>query len=343
MEFIARESGTSVATVSRVLNGKPGISEEVRERVSGLLKASSYKRRTPRKKKRPPQLHSVAFVVSDDLFQRIHRGDAYYGRHLVAVQKAIVGAGLYPVIVGYHQDLNKDGTLRCVAEGRVQAVIGEKRVVGDLERVGREHGVPVVLFNRVSPAGAVDSVGTDMHAAARASLDHLYNMGHRRIANFRLTEPHASWEEVCFWQEYFSFARRHALSLPDALLQPIHFGRDGHGSAADEFVERILAAQPRPTALLSYDFYMPVLVEALARRGVKIPEDMSLVGFNDTQECHSLPVSLTTYRQDFDAIAQEAVRLILDRTARPDFPARMVRIPGKLIARSSCVPPHGGV
>jgi len=339
MEFIARESGTSVATVSRVLNGKPGISEEVRERVSGLLKASSYKRRTPRKKKRPPQLHSVAFVVSDDLFEMIHKGDDFYGRHLVAVQKAVAEAGLYPILVGYHQDLNKDGTLRCVAEGRVQAVIGEKRVVEDIERIAGTFGLPVVLFNRVSPWSPVDSVGTDMHAAAHTTLEYLYKMGHRCIANFRISEPHAGWDDTCFWQQYFSFAKSHNLSLPDSILQPIHFGLDEHPKAASNFVDQILSGRERPTAILSYDFYMPVLVEALTRRGVKIPEEMSLVGFNDTQDARHLPIPLTTYRQDFDAMAQEAVRLIFDRATRPNCPRRLVRIPGRFISRESCVPP----
>lgn len=335
MDSIAQELGISIATVSRVLNEKPGISEGVRTQVSTLLKKRGYQR--SKAKTHKSKLHSVAFVVSDDLLEMINKGNDYYGRHLVAVQRATSRAGFYPVLVGHNQDMNANGMLRCVAEKRVQAVIGEIWLPDLAEQIAQE--VPVVLFNRSIALEHVDMVTTDIQSAAQVSLEYLYDLGHRCIANFRNSEPYCSWEESYFWQQYFSFAKAKNLLLPPSLLEPINFGVNGDLQAARAFVHRVLAGKVRPTAIVSYDNYMPSLITALHEHGVKIPEEMSLIGFNDLKEAAELPVPLTTYRQNFDALAQEAMRLILDRTAHPSFPGRRVRIPGKLIKRKSAVPP----
>lgn len=339
MEAIAKELGVSIATISRALNGKPGVSDELRAKVEARLKQRAYHPRRARKTagKTRSRLHTVAFVVSDKHFEKITQGDDYYGRHLIAVQKAIIEAGLYPLLIGYNQDLNPDGMLRCVAEKRVQAIIGESWSGELADQIAKE--VPVVLFNRIPASPKVDIVTTDMHTAAQESLEHLYGLGHRCIALFRVSESQTGWEGICFWQQYFSFAKIHNLSMPASILEPIHFGIGGHWEAAREFVSRILAGSERPTAIMTYDNYAPAVIQALEERGVKVPEEMSLVGFNDLKNFPELPVPLTTYRQDFDALAKEAIRLILDRIGRPSFSGRLVKIPGELIIRKSSVPP----
>lgn len=335
MESIAKELGISIATVSRVLNEKPGISEEVRRKVWDLLKKRSYKRRSSKGKKSKSGLQNVGFLISDYLLKQIHQGNDFYGRHFVAIQRAISEAGFYPLMIGVDQDINSEGKLRCVVERRVQAIIAENYSTDLMVQTAQE--IPVVLFNRISASAHVDTVTTDMHAATQETLEYLYELGHRCIASFRISETHGSWEDICFWQQYYSFAKKHALSLPDSILKPIHFGMNEHWEAAREFVSRILSGTPRPTAILSYDVYMPALWKALEEQGLKVPDEMSLFGFNDTKEASEVPISLTTYRQDFDALAQEAMRLILDRIERGDCPARLVRMPGKLIERASCV------
>ncbi len=337
MEMLARELGVSVATISRALNGKPGISDEVRARVEAALKERAYHRSTPQPRKARSRLHTVAFVVSDDLFEKIHQGDDFYGRHLIAVQKAISDAGFYPLLIGYNQDLDSNGMLRCIAEKRAQAIIGESWSVDLTERIARK--VPVVLFNRVAANCCVDTVSTDMHAAAHAELSYLYDLGHRCIALFRLSEPHCGWEDICFWQQYFSFAKKYGLELPAPILEPVVFGTNEHGEAARRYVDRILSSRPRPTAIVTHDSYAGAIIEALAERGIQVPQEMSVVGFNDTKGWMEPKIPLTTYRQNFDALAQEAMRLVLDRAARPEFPARLVRMTGQLIVRDSTAPP----
>ncbi len=341
MESIARELGVSVATVSRALNGKPGISDQLRARVEEELKLRSYHKRRSREKspaKAAPKsgssrLHTVAFVVSDDLFEKIMLGNEYYGRHLIAVQKAISEAGLYPLLIGYNQDLNADGMLRCVAERRAQAIIGESWSPALTERIASE--VPVVLFNRIATRGNVDTVSTDFHVALESQMQHLYDLGHRRIAHFRVTPPNHCWENTCFWQQYFTFHLERELPLDWEWMAPISFGVDGHREAARAFADTILSAKRRPTAVVTYDLYAEALLAELSARGVKVPEEISLVGFSNLKGSAELPVPLTTYEQDFDLLAREALRLVIDRFERPDAPPRLVRLNGKMVVRQS--------
>jgi len=339
MESIAQELGVSVATISRALNGKPGISGELRAKVEERLKAHAYhpRRSRPVSERGSSRVHTVAFVVSDDLLTRITQGDDFYGRHLVAVQKAISDAGLYPLLIGYQQDLDENGMLRCVAEKRVQAIIGESWSPELAERIAKE--VPVVLFNRTSSSAIVDTIATDIHAATQEQLEHLYDLGHRRFGAFRITPPACGWENTCFWQQYFSFHMERGLPLPPEWLEPVRFGQGEHEEAAVRYVERMLSRPQRPTALLTYDHYAEALIHALEAKGLSVPGEMSVVGFNDLKTTPDHIVPLTTYRQDFDKMAAEALRLVLDRQANRDVYPRLVRLAGRLIVRQSAVPP----
>lgn len=338
LESIAKEMGVSIATISRALNGKPGISDEMRAKVRARLTQRAYHRREPREpRKSRSRLHTVAFVVSDDLFEKIHQGDDFYGRHLIAVQRAISDAGFYPLLIGYNQDLNEDGMLRCVAEKRAQAIIGESWSSDLTDRIAKE--VPVVLFNRIAPNWNVDTVSTDIHVAAQVQLEHLYDLGHRRMAVFRVTPPISGWEDNCFWQQYYTFTQTRGLPLLSEAIGPIRFGKNEHHEAIRRFVDRLLELRERPTAILTHDAYAEHLLEALKERGIAVPQAMSLIGFNAIKESADLSVPLTTYRQDFDALAHEAMHLVLDRFNRPAAPPRLLRIRGSMVLRASTMPP----
>ncbi len=340
MEVIAAELGVSIATVSRALNGKPGISEAMRTKVHEELRKHGYRKRGgDGAAKKEERQQSLAFVVSNDLFEAITRGSDFYGRHLVAVQRAIAQAGYYPLLVSYEQDLNEEGVLRCVAEERVAGIIGESWNPALLER----SKVPVVLFNRVHQRYVVDTVGTDLHMAAQTQLEYLYDLGHRRIACLRSAPLLANdWENTAYWQQYRSFMEARGLPIPECSRIPADFSA-GEVAAVERFTAQLCAEREQPTAVVTYDLYAARLLEQLTRRGLSVPGDLSLCGFNDLQDGANLAVPLTTWRQPFDALAQEAVRLLEDRIRRSDdFPPRFVRIAGELVIRASCGPAPGG-
>lgn len=333
---IARQLEVSISTVSRVLNGKPGISEEVRNRVNEALHSSAYRKR-PKAAKRASS-NTIAFLVSKDLFARINEGNDFYGRHLFAVQKAIVEAGYYPIFLTESQERDMTARLRCLTERKVQGVIAECWDREFLEALAKE--VPTVLFNRISPR--IDSVTTNMRLAARQQFEYLYQLGHRRIACFRVFVE-GMWENIDYWQQYWALLREYGLCLPPVFSEPVSFGRHEDDLAANAFIKAILAKGA--TAILTYDNYIPALVRALAAHGIEVPTQMSLVGFNDFNglwkgDVQQPNVKITTYRQDFVSLAKEAMQLLIARIKTPDRPPRLVQIGGELIIRTSAVPPQ---
>lgn len=330
---IAEQLGVSIATVSRVLNDKPGISEDVRRKVGEALQMHAYRRRTVQPGNSGAGLNTIAFVVSEHLFENINQGDDFYGRHLFAVQKAIANVGFYPLLLTDSQGKDASGRLRCVTEKRVQGIIAESWDFELLEETANE--VPVVMFNRISDK--IDSVSTNMRAAAQQQFMHLYELGHRSIACFRTFPKDGGWENVDYWQQYFTFARHNDLNLPSAFWEPVAFRTGEDDEAALEFVKRVAAEGA--TAIVTYDNYIPALMKALKKLQINAPSEMSLVGFNDFKEAASCGLELTTYRQDFGAIAREAMRLLIDRFENPGSCPRLVQVPGEFIIRGSTAPP----
>src|SRR5690606_8027004 len=144
--------------------------------------------------------------------------------------------------------------------------------------------------------------------------------------------------DLAFWNEYVAHSERLALAIPEDWLAPICFDEQTEERAVREFLDRILR-HGRPTASLTYDGYARTLIRALAERGLSVPDDMSLFGFDDDMHGRSCPIRLTTLRQEFECIASEAVRLLRDRIRNPERSAMVVRIDGRIIERNSCAPP----
>lgn len=336
LEEIAADLGVSTSTVSRVLNNKPGISERVRKATQKLLDQYGYSKREASSAKRQ-RLKSVAFAVTEVLLEQINAGNAFYGRHLISIQNAVTKAGLYPLLVGTKGDLDSSGLLRCVEEMRVQAVVGE----GWSEELIKRHAaeVPVVLLNMEDPTSRVDAITTNVEYAARLELQHLFDMGHRNIACFRLNVPRCSWEDRRFWKEYYAFCQLHELALGAEYFQPIDFEKNRHAEAVSRFLSSVLKAKKPATAVVTHDAYAPHFIEELARRGLDVPGDFSVVGYNDVQEFWvDSPVAITSYRQDFESMANEAVRLLFSRHKSPEIPARLVQMTGELVSRGSSGP-----
>ena len=169
-------------------------------------------------------------------------------------------------------------------------------------------------------------------------MDCLAELGHRRIANFRPKPPSgapfAHWEDRAFWREYVDYAQDLGLEIPQSWLEPIVFKCENEIEAIGAFLDRILAGD-RATAILTYDIYAAELIRQLANRGLSVPGDISIMGFDDEIHGRVCPIPLATYRQDFDAMATEAVRLVRERAGNLSRAPLMVKVEGKVIVRES--------
>ncbi len=332
LNVIAKEIGISPATISRVLNGKPGIAEATRKRVLDELDARGYPKTAVRGGVQSLRNGSgtIAFAISSELRQQIEKGDPFYGRHLVSIQTACSEFGFYPILVDYEQDRTPNGSLRCVEEQRVFGIVASW-IPPELVETLRER-VGIVLLNKLAPVSRVDYVIPDIRQAVREQMTHLHELGHRSIACFRPFPAHG-WQNNFIWAEFWIQIQKLELRQPPEFFLPISFPVNGEGPAIAAFLDRVLSIPDRPTAILTSDSYAKTLLEELRQRGIRVPEEMSVVGFDDRVS------HLSTYQQNFNGMAREALRALIDRSVRPDLPGRVIEVEGKTIWRESVGPP----
>ncbi|HWL55013.1 MAG TPA: LacI family DNA-binding transcriptional regulator [Chthoniobacteraceae bacterium] len=331
---ISRKTGASVTTVSRVLNGHPNVSPKMREEVLAALREHGYQSKPIQTIARPAAAkhRTLAFAITTEIKSRILEGNLFYTRHLIGFQSACAAAHCYPLLIDHEQDATVEGGLQCVEEGKVYGVVAEKLPPERLEILRGK--VPVVLFNVASDVPFIDSVLPDVRQAAHEQLDLLHGLGHRSIACFRVYP--GGWQDQRYWAEFLFHGIHLGLDQPAEFFQPFHFPLRGEVAAIKLFLDRVLSCPRPPTAIVTYDTYVSALIAECAARGLKVPDDISIVGYDDDPA--QTPVPLTTYRQNFETMAREAVRLIADRAENPESPGRTVIVKGEMVVRQSTGP-----
>lgn len=333
MRDIARATNLSQSTVSRVLNRTPTlvpIAEETRERVIATATALGY---------RPNPLARGLRGASTMLLGVIVREitDPFFAGAIEAVTTAASSRG-YNVVLGHaHARADEAITLWGVLEARhCDAIL----LLGDtqdqprlLQDLAGAH-VPVVALWQGTRATGVPSVGVDNHAGIRAVLDHLTELGHRRIAfvGGRQLGDIKEREEA-----FVGYLAR--------LREPLRDGYVQHGAnepaSGVAALERLLALPEPPTAVVaSTDVLAVGLLHAAYEQGLRVPDQLSITGFDDIAGAEFAVPSLTTVRMPVREMIEQAVRMALDepeqaRTLAPPVlqPSLVVRAStGKLVS-----------
>lgn len=323
---IAAAAGVSVPTVSRVLNGKRGISEIKRSQIEKLLDDRGYERRRPRR-----ESMLIDFVISGL--------DTQWATQLLRgsqSEAARAGADLVVTATDGRPAGSPDWIERLTARGTIEVVL----VVSELAPTARDElsrlHVPVVL---------IDPVGTDTEsfvtvsatdwAGGRDATEHLLAQGHRRIGVVTgplLLECHQDRLDG-----YFSALGRAGIAADRDLV------REGNSltSGGVRFGGELLDLPDRPTAIISGSDEQAYGVYLAAReRGLRIPEDLSVVGFDDVDLCQWVSPQLTTVRQPLAGMATEATRLVLSLARGEEIANPHVQLASELIVRESTAAPR---
>ncbi len=197
-----------------------------------------------------------------------------------------------------------------------------------------ERRIPVaVIDHKLTAEGLADSIETDEEQAATLVAEHLISLGHERIACFSARETE--------WQAW-SIRRRTLFEQAVARIsgtQVRSYKTNARGDNADAIAREILTADPCPTAVYAVTDHMARHIYRAARSlGIRIPEDVSVVGFADLEFAQDLVPSLTTIRQSPEQIGQFAAKSILARLKSPEAahePALATYVPTELVARES--------
>jgi DNA-binding LacI/PurR family transcriptional regulator len=323
---VARLAGVSHQTVSRVINDSAHVRPETRRRVLAAMRQLDY-RPNPAARALVTGRSQTVGVVSFDT--------TLYGpaSTLFAIEQAAHAAGYFITIVSLHA-LDRVSVLNAIERLRVQGVDGIL-VISPQESaaealVNLPADVPLVAVE-AGPAGSVPVVAVDQFGGAASATRLLLDLGHRTVHH--VAGPR-DWLEARERVEGW----RSALAAAGADAPPVLTG-DWSPRSGYQLGQR-LAEQPGVTAVFVANDQMALgLLRALHERGRRIPEAVSVVGFDDIPEAQYFTPPLTTVRQDFAEIGRRSLALMLEMMeAAGDGPSSPAMVTPELILRSSTAP-----
>lgn len=313
IEDVARAARVSPSTVSRVLNrsfSTVAISEATAERVRVAAATLRYRPNAAARSLRTTKTQTVGVIMRDLL----HPFSAEFSRAFYAVCRA---RG-YHVLMGNASSSAEEGwTLGDIlSPDRVDGIL----LLGDLfpsmpshegmATFVRDHHHVVAVGCRPSLAGEV-AMSVDNGRGVTLGLEYLLAMGHRSIAYIGPTQPPMSWEEEQRWAAYGRFMEAHGLPW-DPDQASVMGGNDL--AAAQKALQRILSAPARVTAAcVINDTSALLLLKAALSSGLRVPEDLSLIGFDGLQMAELSTPGLTTVCQPIESMGRYAATLLLDR------------------------------
>jgi DNA-binding LacI/PurR family transcriptional regulator len=326
-EDVARLAGVSRKTVSRVLNNEPYVSDESRRRVLAAAEELGYRLNHAARALASGRTRSIGVVAL---------GTAGYGTAslLVGIEQAVRDAG-YALRVLNTPDGNPESiaaALESLLEQGVDGIVVSEPIVEGEVPLGVD--VPV-LFLGAPPAFSAArtlTAGVGAHQLARAATDHLLDLGHPTVHH--LAGPrrwYATTDRIEGW--------RAALAARGAHEPPV---LNGDWSAASGYAAgRELASDGSVTAVFAGGDEMAIgLIHALREAGCRVPEDISVVGFDGNPVFAYVSPPLTTVRQPFEAASSEGIRLLLHAIEKPDTELPPANDPPvELIVRGSTAPP----
>lgn len=323
---VAREAGVSIATVSRILNGSPRVSEEARSRVQAAADALDYWPNVAAKNLTTSRTHTLGVLLPDlygEFFSEVIRG----------IDHTAQREGSQILISISHANTDTLLTTARAMQGRTDGLIlmaPEKSSAAAIERIRRRF--PIVLLNPRYHIEECSSVSIANREAAFAVVDHLLRIGHATVAT--ITGPPGNVDAEERLQGYRD-ALKQAGRKPDPALE---FAGDFTESSGFRAAIEMLRYPPLPAAVFAANDYMALgFMSALGQAGIRIPEDVALAGFDDIEISRYLTPPLTTAHVDAHQLGARAVRLLISKTrsAGSAVPTHEV-LPATLVVRSSC-------
>ncbi|HRD72754.1 MAG TPA: LacI family DNA-binding transcriptional regulator [Aquimonas sp.] len=329
IEDVADVAGVSMKTVSRVLNHEPNVREETRARVEAAVAQLQYRPNPSARSLAGLRSYVVALVYdnpSRNYLMQIQAG------LLPACRANNYNLALAPAVRGETSGLAELQAL--IAHSGCDGVVVVPPLTDDPVMIAflDEVQVPYVCISPSNPQGRA-SVSVDEHAMVVDLIGHLVSLGHRRIAHVKGHPLHGAC--IWRWDGYREALQRAGIDYDDALVCEGDFTFEaGHRAA-----QQLLSLPTPPTAIFAANDDMAAgVLRAALERGLRVPHDLSICGFDDTMIASHVYPSLTTVHQPTSELGVAAMQLLLQEMRQPRS-AGQIRLHCALRLRESVAPP----
>lgn len=328
LKKISEMADVSTATVSRVINGNPSVSEAIKTRVLDAIRTTGYQPNPAARSLAGGRSRVLGLIVPETT--AVLFADPYYARLTEGAAAAAVEQDYVLSLILFHALEDETHVVSRILRQHVLdgVVLVANRHSPSVEQL-QTLGIPFVLVGRVEQED-VSFVDTDNWTGAYTAVTYLIRRGFKRIAT--ITGP-----------DHNHAARQRRMAYEQALrdrgypLVP-HWVATGDFSEMSGMVamQQLLAGPPPEAVFVASDTMAVGAMKAITRTGLRVPQDIALVGFDDLPLAETCRPPLTTIRQPIRRVGRLAVETLLDLLDHGREPARRLVLPTELVIRASC-------
>jgi DNA-binding LacI/PurR family transcriptional regulator len=329
IEDVARLAGVSRATASRVANDSPKVSPEARAAVRDAIVKLGYVPNRAARSLMTRRSDSIGVVIMEPAGRLF--ADPFFGRLLVGISDELVARDIQLVLLMAQTAREEARVERYLEAGHVDGAIlvgphGNDPLPARLDL----SGVPIVLSGRLPGDGRISHVDSDNRGGARMAVAHLLESGRRSVATVHgMLDMSSGIDRLQGYRD----ALREAGLVHDPGLEA---AGNYHPVTAADAMRELLDRRPGLDAVFAAsDSMAAAVIRVLQERGRRIPEDVAVVGFDDSPVALTTRPELSTMRQPIEAMGREMARLLLSRIDHPGDAASQVVFATELVVRES--------
>ncbi len=325
---VAKSAGVSVSTVSHVINKTRFVSEETQTKVLDAMKTLKYKpnRLASSLRRKDKRTHTLGLLIPDST-------NPFFAEVLRGVEDACFDAGYSVFLCNSDDDPQKELNYIEVLLGKQidGIILVSAGIHNDAIALLATNDIPSVLVDREVSGSIIDSVLVDNEEGGCQATEYLIKLGHTRIGC--IAGPSLITPSAARVQGYRKALSKYNLVQDDALVVAGDFRAQSGFKATKE----LLDLEEPPTAIFACNDMMAVgVLHAIDETGLSVPEDISIVGFDDIPLASFTPPPLTTISQPSQEMGFLAAKMVIDRTENQSIPVRHEILSTSLIIRNSC-------
>jgi LacI family transcriptional regulator len=323
---VAVLAGVSSATVSHVINGTRYVSDAVRDQVLNAMKELDYRPNDLARSLRSGITHTLGLIIPDS-------SNPFFAELGHCIENAAFKAGYSVILCNTENDMRKellyvDVLTKKLVDGMIFVAAGEN---ADIFKSLVDLDIPVVVMDRNYEGLDLELVSSDNHQGGVLATSHLISLGHTRIGC--VSGPSKINPSSKRLDGYMEALKSKGLPVdPKYIVQG-----DFHPESGFDAGIKLLSLPERPTAIFACNDLMAMgVIKAAASMGLRVPEDLALVGYDDIELASYTNPPLSTIKQPKVEMGLTALQIILDRIGNRESGRQKIQLPVSIVVRSSC-------
>ncbi len=325
---VARLANVSVATVSRVMNNTAPVNEYTREKINKAMKALKYTPSLVAQGMRTKKSKTIGVIIPD------YVNPFYYElfKHLEALAR---NAGYYLIVTSTGEEVNDEiNHINALINRNIDGIIvcsykGDRDTIEYLFELSKD--IPVIFLDNIETDIPVNAVCIDGYNGMLEIMNHLIKIGHRSIAFIKPLERYQVANDR--YKGYKDALKMAGMVLDIELVYEGNYHVESGFAAGEFFIE---STKKKPTAIVAATDLMAIgALQYLQSKGIRVPHDVAVAGFDDIHMSALVTPSLTTFKQPIDKIANEAIKLFINKANNPGHENEKITLEGSLVIRKS--------